>query len=156
MNWIMLIIFIVICEAVGLGGAVFTAKAIPTWYAKLNKPSFSPPNWIFGPVWTLLYALQGIAAYIIFQYPGGNTAISLFVIQLGLNAFWTPLFFGAKKLGWAFAEILLMLFFILITVVSFFKIDSGAGWLMLPYAAWVSFASLLNYKLWRLNQDKKA
>ena len=98
MNWLSLIIFIVVCELVGISGSFFTVRAIPTWYAKLKKPTFNPPNWIFGPVWTVLYALQGIAAYLVFQKNGIDFALEFFVVQLILNALWTPLFFARNNL----------------------------------------------------------
>jgi len=153
--WIGFAVSIIICELVGISGSFFTIKSIPTWYAKLNKPAFSPPNWIFGPVWTLLYAMQGIAAYLIYQKifgsPLAKIAFVLFVIQLILNAIWTPLFFGLKNPRLAFFEILLMWIFIVLSTVWFFRVSPTAGYLMLPYLAWVSFASALNYSIWRLN-----
>jgi tryptophan-rich sensory protein len=152
MNWLLLIAFVVICELVGISGSVFTVRAIPSWYARLKKPTFSPPNWIFGPVWTILYALQGIAAYLVFQQTGIGTPFASFILQLLLNACWTPLFFGAKKIGTALAEIIVLLIFVILTTILFFSINAIAGWLMVPYAAWSAFATLLNYKLWRLNR----
>ncbi len=154
-SWPQLILFIIICEAVGIAGSFFTAKAIPTWYEKLRQPSFRPPNWIFGPVWTFLYALMGLSAYLVYQNqqrPLAKIGLIFFLIQLILNAIWTPLFFGAKKLGWAFFEIVLMWVFIVLSVVSFFMAVPLAGWLMMPYITWVSFASLLNYSIWQLNK----
>jgi tryptophan-rich sensory protein len=151
-SWPLLILFIVVCELVGIAGSYFTVKSIPNWYGRLRKPSFSPPNWLFGPVWTLLYALMGWAAYLIFAAQGFKTALIFFVIQLALNAIWTPLFFGAKQLGWAFAEIAVMWMFILLSTIWFFQVLPLAGWLMVPYLAWVSFASLLNFRLWKLNK----
>lgn len=154
-SWPQLILFIIICEAVGIAGSFFTVKAIPTWYEKLRQPSFRPPNWLFGPVWTLLYALMGISAYLVYQnrqLPLAKVGLIFFLIQLALNAIWTPLFFGAKKLDWAFFEIAFMWVFIVLSVVYFFVIVPLAGWLMLPYIVWVSFASLLNYSIWQLNK----
>jgi len=150
-SWVEIIIAIAVCEAVGVSGAFFTARAIPTWYANLKKPSFNPPNWIFGPVWTVLYALQGISAYLIFHEAANVQALLPFIIQLILNGIWTPLFFGAKKVGPAFFEIIVMLIFIILTIISFYPISQTAAWLMTPYAAWVMFASALNYKIWALN-----
>jgi benzodiazapine receptor len=151
MHWLPLILSIFVCELVGISGTIFTVRAIPTWYAKLKKPSFNPPNGIFGPVWTILYALQGIAIYLVIYKPNHGVQLIVFIIQLILNTLWTPLFFGAKKLGLAFAEILLMLCFIIATIISFSLIDTPAAWLMIPYALWVAFASILNYKIWKLN-----
>jgi tryptophan-rich sensory protein len=151
-SWPQLIAFVVICELVGIAGSVFTVKAIPNWYAKLRKPSFRPPNWVFGPVWTLLYAFMGWAAYLVYSQQGFKTALIFFTIQLVLNAIWTPLFFGAKKLGWAFGEIVIMWIFILLSTIWFFGVSPLAGWLLLPYLAWVSFASALNFSIWQLNK----
>ena len=155
-SWVQLILFIVVCEAVGIIGSLFTAKAIPSWYEKLRQPSFRPPNWLFGPVWTTLYALMGWASYLVYQnrqLPLAGTALMFFVVQLVLNFFWTPLFFGAKKLGWAFVEIVFMWIFIVLSIIWFFRVVPLAGWLLLPYLAWVSFASVLNFTLWKLNRN---
>ncbi len=151
MDWLSLLIFVVVCEAVGASGTFFTVRAIPGWYAALKKPSFNPPNWIFGPVWTALYALQGIAAYLVFRSNGTGAAFIIFIIQLALNAIWTPLFFGAKRLGAALAELILLLIFIIATIILFSGISILAAWLMVPYVLWVAFATILNYGIWRLN-----
>ncbi len=156
MDWILLFIFVVVCEAVGVSGSFFTVRAIPGWYAKLKKPSFNPPNWIFGPVWTILYALQGIAAYFVFQSNGIGTAFDVFVVQLALNAVWTPLFFGAKRLGAALAELIALLLCIIAAIILFFGINTLAAWLMVPYMLWVAFATILNYETWRLNPAASA
>lgn len=150
MNWLLLAIFIVVCELVGISGSVFTVRAIPTWYARLKKPAFSPPNWIFGPVWTILYALQGVAAYLIFRASGSGIAFDIFIVQLLLNALWTPLFFGAKRIGAALVEIILLLICIIATIALFSGISAIAAWLMTPYVLWVAFATMLNYEIWRL------
>lgn len=150
--WPTLIIFILICQASGILGAVFTAKSIPNWYSKLKKPSFNPPNWLFGPVWTLLYTLMGISGYLLWQNSHSSTAIILFFIQLILNAIWTPLFFGAKQLGWGFVEIILMWIAILLTIIFSWNISLWSAILLIPYLLWVSFASLLNFYLWKLNK----
>lgn len=152
----MIIIFILALELLGLSGSVFTRKNIPTWYRGLNKPSFNPPNWVFGPVWTLLYGLQGAAAYLIFKqtlfHPIAKTAFVLFILQLVLNLFWTPLFFALHKLFLALIEILVFWAVLLVVTILFFQVKPLAGWLMLPYLCWVSFASLLNYFIWKLNK----
>lgn len=152
MDWLLLVIFIVVCELVGISGSVFTVRAIPTWYARLKKPSFNPPSWIFGPVWTALYALQGFAVYLIFRVNGDGIAFDVFIVQLILNALWTPLFFGAKRLGAALAELIVLLICVVTTVVLFFGINTAAAWLMIPYALWVAFATILNYSIWQLNR----
>jgi translocator protein len=149
-----LIFWILLCQAVGLLGARWTVAEIPTWYATLHKPFFNPPNWIFGPVWTLLYLLMGIAAWLISQSAGSpqrNIAIGIFVLQLALNFLWTPIFFGRHAIRWALAEIILMWVFIGVTTLVFARIRTSAAWLMLPYWAWVTFATALNAALARLN-----
>jgi benzodiazapine receptor len=151
MNWLLLVIFIIVCELVGISGSIFTVKAIPTWYATLKKPMFNPPNWIFGPVWTILYALQGIAAYLVFRASGIGLALGIFIIQLLLNALWTSLFFGVKRLGAALIELIVLLICIVATIMLFFGINALAAWLMVPYMFWSAFATALNYKIWQLN-----
>lgn len=150
-----IIIAIVVCQMAGILGTFFTAPAIDTWYATLAKPDFSPPNWLFAPAWTLLYTLMGISVYLVWQKGVAKkevrAALVFFGIQLALNALWSPLFFGLKNLGLAFAEIILMWGFILATIIKFYRLDRRAAYFLLPYLAWVSFASLLNYSLWKLN-----
>lgn len=147
---------IALCQAAGALGGVITSEAIPTWYAGLLKPPFNPPAWLFGPVWILLYASMGIALALILESdrrtPGRRAALSFFFIQLLLNALWTPLFFGFKWLLIAFCEILLLEVMILLTAKRFLRIRRAAGLLLLPYAAWVAFAAVLNLSLWVLNR----
>lgn len=124
------------------------------WYASLNKPSWNPPSWIFGPVWTALYTMMAVAAWLVWRRGGGaarHRALSLYLVQLALNAAWTPIFFGLKWPGLAFAEILLLLAAIFATMLAFRTASPVATMLLVPYAAWVSFASFLNFTLWRLN-----
>lgn len=121
------------------------------WYASLNKPSWNPPGWIFGPVWTLLYLMMATAAWLVWKRAGWGKALGFYGVQLALNAAWTPLFFGAKQPGWALVDIIVMWVAILVTMVVFFRVSKAAGWLMVPYFAWVSFAMVLNYTLWRMN-----
>ena len=124
------------------------------WYAGLKKPAWNPPGWIFGPVWTTLYAMMAVAAWLVW-HPGGfaahRRALALFTIQLLLNAAWTPLFFGLHLPAIAFGELLLLWCAIAATMIAFFRVNRVAGWLLAPYLAWVSFAAILNYTLWRLN-----
>lgn len=150
-----LVVFILIAQAAGLIGTFFTFDAIPTWYASLAKPSFSPPNWIFGPVWTTLYTLMGIAAFFIweerFHKTHASRGMNWYWLQLFLNAIWSPIFFGAQNLGLALIVIGLMWFAIAKTVYEFGKVKLWLGILLVPYVAWVSFASFLNYTLWMIN-----
>lgn len=155
MNYLTLFIFIAISELSGILGSLFTASSIPSWYNGLTKPSFNPPSWVFGPVWTILYLLIGISGYLLWQArhtsAAAKWAIVFFFVQLALNALWTPLFFGAKLLGVALVEIIFMWLAIVATIFFAWQTNKWAAILLLPYLAWVSFASLLNYSLWKLN-----
>lgn len=146
---------IIICELAGIIGTVFTISAIPTWYATLVKPALNPPSFIFGPVWTMLYALMGIAAFLIWNKgmgrPGVSKALSVFGIQLLLNATWSIVFFGLQNPAWAFLNIVAMWSAIVWTMVLFYRISKPAMWLLVPYILWVSFASYLNLGIWLLN-----
>lgn len=145
-------VFVLAAEAVGLIGTFFVGD-IGTWYAGLSRPFFSPPNWIFGPVWTALYASMGIAAYMVWQAQAANkTALRLYWIQLALNAIWTPLFFGLHSLSFSLLDITLLLASIVATIVAFARTRTVAAALLLPYLLWVSFATLLNFALWQMNR----
>ncbi len=121
------------------------------WYAGLNKPLWNPPAWLFGPAWTTLYTLMAIAAWLVWKRVGFTRALGFYFVQLILNAAWTPIFFGAHALGWALFEIVIMWIAILLTLLSFLRVQKTAGLLLVPYLAWVSFATFLNFTLWRLN-----
>lgn len=154
MDIIKLIICLVICQIAGLLGAVFNIKSIPRWYSKLKKPRFNPPNWIFGPVWTILYFLMGISVYLVLVSGKETTsAVLIFFIQLVLNVLWSALFFGIKKPSFAFIEIILLEISILVTIALFYKISIIASYLLIPYFLWVGFASILNFSIWRLNKS---
>ena len=139
----------------GIIGSLFTFPAIGSWYEKLNQPSFSPPNWLFGPVWTVLYLMMGVSAYLIWQKGLDNKtvriALVIFAIQLILNSFWSIIFFGMKNLSFALAEIVILWIFIVLTIIKFYPIDKKAAYLLIPYLLWVSFATFLNYSILRLN-----
>lgn len=143
------------CELVGFVGAFFTLDSIPTWYAGLEKPFFSPPNWLFGPVWTALYALMGISFYLIwlkgFKGKRAQAAKRLFFYQLALNFIWTPVFFGAKSPSLALLIIVALWVLIIKTIQAFQKISPLAGSLLIPYLLWVTFATLLNLSIVLLN-----
>jgi len=146
-----LVIFLVISFIPALLGSMFRPDA---WYEGLIKPALNPPNWIFGPVWTFLYAVMGISAWIVWlqrQTVPVQTAFVLFGIQLLFNGFWTYIFFGLKNPGLAFAEILILWVAIAFTLAAFWQKSRCAGLLMIPYLSWVSFAVYLNFELWRLN-----
>ena len=148
-NWPVLIAFIIICNLAGAIGSLFTIPAIPGWYASLSKPSFSPPSWLFGPVWTILYVLMGISAYLVWrkgwQKKPVRAALALFALQLFLNALWSILFFGLRSPLYGLAGIAFLWLSILLAMRAFYAIDRRAAYLLLPYIAWVSFAALLNY-----------
>jgi benzodiazapine receptor len=124
------------------------------WYAGLKKPAWNPPGWIFGPVWTMLYTMMAVAAWLVWRR-GGFAAqrrpLTLFLLQLALNAAWSPLFFGLHHPGLAFIDLLLLWFALLGTIVAFWKARAFAGALLIPYLAWVTFAGALNFAIWRLN-----
>ncbi|MBP6040477.1 MAG: tryptophan-rich sensory protein [Flavobacterium sp.] len=147
---------VIICLAVGYLSGMVTRTSITTWYATLVKPSFNPPNWIFAPVWTSLYVMMGIAAGLIWnQIPSQKEAVTkalqFFAIQLVLNALWSYLFFGMHNLMLATIEVVLLWLMIFETYSQFAKINKTASYLMLPYLAWVSFASVLTASIWWLN-----
>ncbi len=149
-----LIISLLATIGIGSLGGIFTIAEIPNWYAGLNKPSFNPPNWLFGPVWTSLYTMMGIAFYIIWKQPATDTrkkAFQLFIIQFVLNFFWSIIFFSLHSIGAALIEIIVMWIFILLTIIQFSKLSKPAAWLLVPYIAWVSFATLLTASIWKLN-----
>jgi len=154
-NIIRLIVSILIPQAAGAIGAMLTLPSVSSWYAGLNKPPFNPPDWIFGPVWTALYLLMGISLY--FAWKKGlhrkdvKTAVILFALQLLLNVAWTYLFFYLHKPLTAFVEIIVLWLCIAGTMISLFRVSTRAGVLFIPYLIWVSFASVLNFFLWRLN-----
>ncbi|MFH1392317.1 MAG: TspO/MBR family protein [bacterium] len=154
-NFFKLIIAVIVSELAGIIGSIFTVSAIPTWYAELVKPALSPPNWLFGPVWTTLYFLMGIAAFLVwkrgFERKNIKIALGLFCIQLFLNALWSIIFFGLHSPGAAFIEIIVLWLAIIIAIIAFSKISKPAAWLLAPYIIWVSFAAYLNYVIWILN-----
>ena len=155
-KFLKLVSSVMVCFLAGGVGSIFTVSSIPTWYAHLNKPFFSPPNWIFGPVWTLLYLLMGVSFYLIwikgFKTKKVRDAVILFAIQLMLNAIWSPVFFGYKNLLLALVIIVAMIFYVVKTILAFSKIDKKASYLLYPYLAWISFASILNFSVWFLNR----
>lgn len=137
-------------------GAAYVGSRFPVdeWYTALAKPSWNPPNWLFGPVWSVLYLLMAISVWLVWKKEGVVGAIvplSIFLLQLVLNAAWSWLFFGTHEMGIAFIEIVVLWIAILVNIILFWKINPISGILLLPYLLWVSFASVLNYTLWRLN-----
>lgn len=151
-----LIISILACFLAAYIGSVFTTPSISTWYASLNKPFFNPPNWIFGPVWTLLYLMMALALYIIWdngmEKAENKQALGIFAVQLALNSLWSIAFFGWHSPLAGLVIIVLLWSAIFMTIQRFNKISRTAGWLLVPYIAWVSFAAILNFMIFWLNR----
>lgn len=148
------VISIIIAQGAGIIGSIFTVSSVKSWYLTLVKPTWNPPSWVFGPVWTLLYAFMGIAAALVWEkrdLPNAKLALWIYGVHLLFNALWSILFFGLKNPELAFFEIIILLILILITTILFWRINPWAGALMVPYICWVSFASFLNYNIWKLN-----
>ena len=154
-NTFKLVIAIVVSELTGIIGSVFTTPSIAGWYATLARPALNPPAWVFGPVWTTLFALMGIAAFLIWKKgldrKDVKIALGIFIGQLVLNTLWSIIFFGLHSPGAAFVEIIFLWLAILATIIAFAKISKPAAWLLLPYILWVSFAGYLNFSIWMLN-----
>jgi benzodiazapine receptor len=154
-NIIKLIFSISICQLAGVMGSIFTSPSIPVWYANLQKPFFGPPNWIFAPVWILLFTLMGISLYLIlienFEDNVVKIGIVIFSFQLILNVSWSFLFFSLQNILFALIEIIILWFAILLTIYQFWKINKKSSYLLIPYLLWVTFAAILNFAIWRLN-----
>lgn len=135
-------------------GSMATADSVVTWYPTLAKPSFNPPNWVFAPVWATLYAMMALAAWRVWRFrgfAGSRRELTLFGVQLVLNCLWSILFFGLRQIGWALADIIILLALVVYTAVLFWRRERLAGFLLVPYAAWVTFAAVLNFAIWRMN-----
>ncbi len=151
---IALVAFLGATYLVAVVSSIFTIASIPTWYAALAKPSFNPPNQVFGPVWTVLYTLMAVAAWLVWRRPGSplrRAGLVWFGVQLGANFLWSFVFFSAHQIGLALIEIALLWVGILGTMMIFFRLSKAAGWMFAPYLAGVSFAGVLNFAIWRLN-----
>jgi tryptophan-rich sensory protein len=146
---------IVLCEAVGLIAAWATQTSVTTWYPTLVKPGFTPPNWLFGPVWTILYAMMGVAAVLVWwrrsEDTTSPTALVLFAAQLFLNGAWSFAFFGAQSPSLGLVVIAALWVVLAWTTERFFRIRAAAGWLLVPYLLWVTYAGALNLRIWMLN-----
>ncbi len=149
-----LTISVLICFGAAGLGSLFTTPSVGGWYKTLSKPTWTPPNWVFGPVWSLLYLGMAIAAWLVWRSAGISGAklpLAFFALQLAMNVSWSAIFFSAHMPSFAFAEIVLLWLVILATIVAFWPVSRAAGWLMLPYLLWVAFAAALNSSIWRLN-----
>ena len=146
--------FVLLCfAAAGLGGAA-TSSSVNGWYQTLARPDWAPPDWLFGPVWTTLYLMMGVAAWLVWRTGGWSARLiplGWFCVQLALNVGWSVLFFWLQRPGWAFAEIVLLWLAIIATAFAFWKESSAAALLLAPYLAWTTFAAVLNFAIWRLN-----
>lgn len=154
-NYFKLTASIIISLLAGFIGSFFTSSSIQSWYTTINKPFFNPPNFVFGPVWTILFILMGISLYIIWTTKSNSKqkkiAIYLFGIQLVLNTLWSIIFFGLQNPLFAFIEIVILWVAILLTIINFKKISKTAAYLLIPYILWVSFAAVLNFSIYYLN-----
>lgn len=153
-DWLKLFGCILLTVGLGSLGGLFTAPQIKTWYIHLQKPSFNPPNWVFAPVWTILYLLMGISLFLIIRTPKTayrNQSLQFFVAQFILNICWSFIFFNQHQIGLALLNIMLMWVFILLTIIWFLRQNAVAGWLLIPYLFWVSFATILNAAILRMN-----
>ena len=151
---VILILFILLCQLPGIIGSYLTASSIPVWYAGLNKPWFNPPNFLFGPVWFTLYVMMGVSLFMVWNTKSDmskKTAVIVFSVQLLLNALWSIIFFGMRNPGLAFIEIILLWVFILLSIIKFYPVSRKASYILIPYLLWVSYASVLNFSIWRLN-----
>lgn len=155
-NWVKLVISLALPQIAGLSGALFTETGEGSWYQSIQKPEWNPPGWVFGPVWTTLYVLMGIAFYLVWKSEAPakkkRPALAFWIVQLIFNFLWTIIFFNGHEIFYAFAEIVALWLAILITIFLFARISKPAAWLMVPYISWVSFAALLNYTIFQLNQ----
>ena len=150
-----LIVFIGVCFLSAAVGSFSTGNSIQTWYRTIKKPAWNPPNYIFAPVWSVLYLMMAIAAWLVYERLNHvfiNLPMLLFTIQLILNTMWSIIFFGLRSPQWAFVEVIFLWFFVGLTMVVFWTIHWIAGTLFLPYFLWVSFAAFLNFTIWRLNR----
>jgi tryptophan-rich sensory protein len=153
-NLMKLILSIILCQAVGAIGALFTSSSISIWYSQLVKPKFTPPNWLFAPVWITLYLLMGLSLFLILikgKEKKLKRTLFIFAIQLFLNGLWSYLFFGLRSPFYGFIEIIVLWIAILFTIVKVFKISKAAAILLIPYIVWVTIAAALNYYILRLN-----
>ena len=155
-NIIKLVVSLIACLAAGAIGSIFTRSAIPTWYATLAKPSFSPPNWLFAPVWTALYILMGVSAFLVWRKgsadKGVRVALIVFLVQLVINVLWSFIFFGMQSPMFGLVVISILWLAILATVILFYRVSRVASVLLWPYLLWVTFATVLNGAVWMLNR----
>ena len=153
--WLVLILLFAICLGVGGLGSFFTANSVRDWYPRLRKPVGTPPSWVFGPAWTTLYVLMAISAWLVWRDygSGARPALMIFFGQLALNVAWSAIFFGSRLIGVALAEIAILWLAIAFNMLVFYWLKPIAAWLLAPYLLWVTYASYLNFGIWRLNRE---
>jgi len=150
-----LVVLILICFSAAGIGSVFTMPSVTDWYAGLRKPGWTPPGWLFGPVWTVLYLSMAVAAWLVWRragFSGAAVPLAAFGIQLALNLVWSIIFFGQNNIGLALVDIVLLWIAIVATIFAFRQVSIPAGWLLVPYLIWVTFAAALNFSIWSLNR----
>ena len=150
-HWLALVVLLILCFAVAGVGGMATAPSIPNWYADLAKPSWTPPSWVFGPVWSVLYLSMAVAAWLVWRHGNGVVPMTLFGIQLVFNAAWSWLFFWLHNSGAAVIDVVLLWMAIAAVMVAFWRRSTLAGIISVPYLPWVSFAAVLNVTIWQLN-----
>jgi translocator protein len=153
-SWFSLVPFVVACFLTAGLGSWLTSFSVKTWYPQLRRPEWTPPDWIFAPVWTVLYLMMAVSAWLVWSTSDWSSArfpLTLFAIQLMLTAAWSFVFFGLRQIGPAFGEILLLWMMVIATAVAFLHLSLLAAWLLIPYVAWVAFASYLNFRIWQMN-----
>jgi translocator protein len=151
-SWVSLVPFLAACLGAGGVASILTRGDVDAWYLHLSKPEWNPPDWVFGPVWTVLNVMMAISGWLVWRVGTGATgALVLFAVQLLLNTAWSLIFFRLHAIGLAFGEILLLWMMVVATAVAFLPISFLAAWLLLPYIAWVGFASYLNFRIWQMN-----
>jgi len=156
-SWLSLIVFLALCLGVGGLGAIVTEKGVRDWYPRLRKPPGTPPARLFGPVWTTLYALMAVSAWLVWrQYGwGAQAALAIFLAQLALNLAWSGIFFGARRPGFALAEIVILWLAIVFNIYIFYWLVAASAYLLVPYLLWVTYAAYLNIGVWKLNRAAK-
>ena len=154
-GWQKFAVSLILPQCAGMIGGLFTASNIPAWYAYLNKPSFTPPSWVFAPVWLALYLMMGVALFLVWNAdtsrPLVRAVLGLFAAQLLLNTAWTFLFFGLRSPFWGLVDIAVLWLALTALVILFMRVRLAAGLLLVPYWVWLSFASVLNYTIWTMN-----
>ena len=150
--WLALVGFVGLCLLVGSANGALTARSVQGWYLSLARPPLTPPNWVFGPVWTVLYVMIGVAAWLVWRRQGAGRALRIWGWQLAVNALWSPVFFALHRIGLALAVVAALAGAVALTIRAFARVHRVAAWLLAPYLAWACFAAYLNAGFWWLNR----